>query len=104
MNLPRSRLLEELILKSWWTLLFFFLLFFSYDRASHKREREESHLRNKLCEIRCEKKQALERQQELQLKIASQDSPSGIELILMKELGLVPEGQKKVLFSENAQP
>lgn len=101
MKSVRSRLLEA-ILKSWWTLLFFFLLFFIYDQASHKREREENKLRDKLEEIRLEKQHALERQKDLQIRIASQNDPSSIELILMKELGLVPEGETKILFKHRS--
>ncbi len=35
----------------------------------------------------------------LQLKIASQDDPAWIEMVLMRDLGVVPEGYLKVHFS-----
>ena len=41
----------------------------------------------------------LEKQQ-LQLKIASQTDPAWIEMILMRDLGVVPEGYLKVYFKK----
>ena len=35
----------------------------------------------------------------LELKIASQDDPAWIEMVLMRDLGVVPEGYLKVQFS-----
>ena len=35
----------------------------------------------------------------LELKIASQNDPAWIEMVLMRDLGVVPEGYLKVYFS-----
>lgn len=95
----RSRLFEEVILKSWWAILFFLITLFAFDQASASRMREERLLRNKVASLIQKKEEAIELQEELELKIASQDDSSWIELTLMKELGLVPEGNTKILFS-----
>ncbi len=96
---PRhSRLFEELLQKSWWVILFFLICLFAYDHAMKKRHQEETQLKKKLEDIRYEKSIAMEKQEELKLQIASQTDPAWIEMTLMKGLGLVPEGQKKVLF------
>ena len=94
----RSRLFEELVLKSWWTILFFLICFFAYDQAAKRREREEQNLSAKLQQLIAAKKDALSQQEELKREIASQGDESWIELVLMKKLGLVPEGQIKVHF------
>ncbi len=45
-----------------------------------------------------EKGIALRRQDELKLQVASQGDPAWVEMVLMRELGMVPEGQRKVYF------
>lgn len=94
----RSRLFEELILKSWWTILFFLVCFFAYDQAAKRRDREELKLQTKYQQLLQAKEGALAIQEELKREIASQNDQNWIELVLMHKLGLVPEGQKKVHF------
>jgi len=94
----RSRLFEQIILKSWWTILFFLLCYFAYDQAVHRKTREENKLREKLHFLGLEKERALAKQEDLKLQIASQEDEGFIELTLMRRLGLVPEGQTKVHF------
>lgn len=95
---PRSRLFEEVILKSWWTILFFLLCFFAYDQAVQHKIHEKDKLKEKLNLLKVEKERALAKQEDLKRQIASQEDESFIELTLMRRLGLVPEGQTKVHF------
>ena len=94
----RSRLFEEIILKSWWMILFFLICFLAYDQAAKRRECEEQKLRQKLQQLTMAKQEALSLQEELKREIASQEDESSIELVLMQKLGLVPEGLIKVHF------
>ena len=94
----RSRLFEELVLKSWWTILFFLIILFAYDQAAKSREDEESKLREKFQQLLLAQQEARVLQEELRREIASQGDDSWIELVLMQKLGLVPEGQTKVHF------
>lgn len=94
----RSFLFEEVILKSWWMILFCLLCTFAYDRAIHFKTIEEKKLHNRLLTLSHEKEQALAKQEDLKLEIASQEDEAFIELTLMRRLGLVPEGQTKVYF------
>lgn len=55
-------------------------------------------LQDKLIALEKEKYNALELNSELKLRINSQSDPAWLELVLIKSLGLVPEGQKKVIF------
>ena len=41
-----------------------------------------------------------EKQEELRLQIASQSDPAWVELLIKKQLGMVPSGQTKVYFEE----
>ena len=97
----RSRLFEELILKSWWTILLFLICFFAYDQAAKRKAGEELQLQGKLQQLLLVKQEAFSQQEELKRNITSQQDASWIELILMKKLGLVPEGHKKVHFMRN---
>jgi hypothetical protein len=97
-GIKRSRLFEELILKSWWTILFFLICFFSYDQAVKRKNREEQKLQKKFVALKQAKEKALEIQGELKRQIASQNDPDWVELVLMHRLGLVPDGQQKVHF------
>lgn len=96
--MKRSRLFEELVVKSWWTILFFLICFFAYDQAAGRREREEQKLRIKLQQLTLAKVEALSLQERLKREMASQEDDHWIELVLMQKLGLVPEGQTKVHF------
>jgi hypothetical protein len=98
MKKKRSRLFEELVLKSWWTILFFLISLFAYDQAAKRRGREEQNLREKLRQLCTSHQEALALQQELKREIVSQNDENWIELVLMQKLGLVPEGQTKVHF------
>ncbi len=94
----RSRLFEELVLKSWWTILFFLICLFSYDQAAKRRDREEQKLISKFNQLTLKVEEAKVLQEELKIQIASQGDEGWIELVLMQKLGLVPEGQTKVHF------
>jgi hypothetical protein len=96
----RSTLFNEVIVKSWWTILFFLIVFFIYDRGMHYRDLEITKLTKKLQELDEEKMIAVKLQHQLNLQIESQTDSAWIEMVLMKSLGLVPEGEKKVLFLE----
>lgn len=79
-------------------ILFVLICYFAYDRAIHHKKLEEKKLRMKLDLLSSNKIEALDRQEELNRQIASQNDEAFIELTLMRRLGLVPEGQKKVHF------
>lgn len=93
-----SRLFEQVILKSWWVIATIFLLYFAFDEGMRRKKREERRLQDKLTAIEVQKKEALSAQAALILELASKDDPASLELILMKRLGLVPEGSTKIIF------
>jgi hypothetical protein len=60
-------------------------------------------LQERLNELENEKRLALDLRENLLYQINSQSDHDWIELTLMKGLGLVPEDQTKVFFSETLQ-
>ncbi len=77
--------------------------FFSYAHASKKKMESYMDLSDRLTELTKLKEEALSLAEELELEIQSQSDPKWIELTLMKGLGLVPQGTKKVLFHETSR-
>ena len=69
-----------------------------YEQGLKKRNTIYQQLTEQSAHLQIEKQKLLLRQQNLQLQINSQSDRAWVELILMKELGLVPEEQRKVYF------
>lgn len=66
-----------------------------------KGKKEALHiLHQRLASMRELKLQELEKRQQLELCIASQNDPAWIEMVLMRDLGVVPEGFLKVHFQK----
>ncbi len=89
--------------ENWWVLLFCALIALWYWHGMREKESIYADLQNRLGMIHNELQLASSEQEELLRQIHSQSDPAWIELVLMKRLGLVPEGQTKVYF-EKAQP
>lgn len=94
----KSRLFEEVVLKSWWVILFVFLAVFAYEQASLDREKEKKTLLLEVQNLQESIKAAEIREKELELQAKSQEESQWIEMVLMKGLGLVPEGAIKIHF------
>jgi hypothetical protein len=90
--------LEELIVRSWWVVLFVLACYFCYEQGLRKKDREHGLLQRQYDELLLTRKKVKSLQQHLKMKINSQEDPATVELTLMRELGLVPQGQTKVLF------
>jgi hypothetical protein len=87
------------VTRFWWVILFASLCASLYFPFLKSRERALSELSFRLDEMEKMRYIALQEKDDLQLRLQSQDDPAWIELILMKELGVVPEGWMKVHFS-----
>lgn len=57
-----------------------------------------SMLQHRLSEMQNEYLLAMQDKEDMMLQIASQDDPTWVELILLREMGVVPEGFLKVHF------
>ncbi len=83
--------------------VFFSLSFLVYLGAMQKKKKAESELKARFEALGQEKQALLEIQEELKLQIQSQNDPEWIQLTLMKEIGVVPEGQVKVYFEKQEE-
>ena len=84
-------------------MLFFLTCQILYWQASDRLNKELAFLEQYLAKVKTELEIARDKNEDLNLQIQSQSDHEWIELVLMKGLGLVPEGQSKVYFQEDPQ-
>jgi len=84
--------------KNWWVLLFIAACSVVYFNSVGKKNEVVASLDQRLEVLHAEKSSLLQAKEDLLLQIHSQSDPAWIQLMLMKGLGLVPEGQLKVYF------
>ena len=81
-----------------------FLITFSSLMLSFRVRKNKSDvyvsLSKRFQELSVERDRFIDENEELKSQIQSQDDPLWVELTIMKVLGLVPEGQKKVYFRD----
>ena len=94
-----DKLLHIVVFKSVWVWALIFFGFAAFQHAGKKKEGEILSLQQKLAGLQQEKEFGVEDQEELKLCLCSKSDPAWIELVLMKNLGVVPEGQIKVHFT-----
>lgn len=92
---------ESICTRSWWVILFMLLCYGSYEQGLRQRDRDFDKLSKQHRELQDIKKYALDEQEDLRTQLNSQSDPDWIELTLIKGLGLVAEGQIKVLFTQD---
>lgn len=85
--------------RSWWVLAFCLAAFSTYLAAVKGQNKQIFEYQSKLGFLKEENQKIALENEDLQLRINSQSDPAWIELILMKELGVVPEGKLKVHFT-----
>jgi hypothetical protein len=81
-----------------WVFLFFALTYFLYLHSIQKKKETLFDLTERFQELEQEKGLALCLKEDLLMQVRSQSDPAWIEMTLMKGLGVVPEGQRKVYF------
>ena len=84
----------------WWTVLFIALVVPAYLHVVKEKKMKVFELSNRFMEMTRERDLAFSLQENLQLQIDSQNDPSWIEMVLMRDLGVVPEGWLKVHFKK----
>lgn len=85
--------------KYWWVIAFCLLSYITYDQVMKSRGRDLAEVEHQIHLLQGEKQLVMNEKEDLLLKINSQSDPAWIELMLMKELGVVPDGHLKVHFT-----
>lgn len=93
---------KRFISRYWWVVLFVSLCGTIYGSSIRKKDEVIYSLDKQLSALQLQTQELMEVQQDLRLQIDSQSDPAWIQLTLMKVLGLVPEGQSKVYFYNEA--
>lgn len=81
-------------------MLFILCCYYGYEQGLARRNLDFFKLQNQLQNLQREEQATSNLQQKLMQQINSQSDPEWLELVLMKGLGVTPEGQIKVLFTE----
>jgi hypothetical protein len=86
--------------RNWWVGALCTSIGFIYVHALKEKNGALRELAFRLQEMEKEKFLAAQEKDELHLRISSQNDPAWIETILMRDLGVVPEGYLKVHFKK----
>ncbi len=84
---------------SWWAILFAGVFSFVYFHGMHEKSLQLKELQGRLKGLEHDKLLAQQAQEELLMEIQSQTDPAWIELRLMEELGMTPQGAVKIYFN-----
>lgn len=90
--------LEAQLIRSWWVVFFCLLCYAGYEQSMSRYQRKMQHYQAQRDELLAYKQDLLDLQADLTLQINSQSDPLWIERTLMGQMGLVPEGQIKIVF------
>jgi hypothetical protein len=85
-------------IRSWWVVLFLLSISAIHFHFFKVQNRGINALQTRLMQMEKDKIIALKLQSDLKEHLASQNDPAWIELVLMRNLGVVPEGFMKVHF------
>jgi hypothetical protein len=86
--------------RNWWVIAFASLCGVLYLHGVRQKNTAYFEMTARLQGLEAEKALALADQEELLLQIQSQSDPAFVEMVLKRNLGLVPEGQTKVYFHQ----
>ena len=91
-------------LRHWsWVILFGLITYIFYDQARKSKEREIVLMKRQLSFLEEDKDKLLSAKEDFLLRIDSQNDPTWVEQVLMKELGVVPNGYLKVYFKREPE-
>jgi len=96
----KQGIISNFIREWWWVCLFLGFSYSAYYSFSSEKSSAYQGLLARLSSLEVSRDLAFYRHEDLKLRIASQNDPYWIEMMLMKALGVVPEGQIKVHFDQ----
>lgn len=92
---------RDYFLKFWWVIAFALLCGILYEQGLKQRHENFTRLSTHLQSLRKQKEEAIDIQEDLKARINSQNDPAWIELVLIRNLGLIPEGQQKIFMQDS---
>jgi len=98
-----DHLIDMCVYRYWWVFLFLLVVFVGYTHAIKKKEKQIHEIQSRIESLQAEQNYLAAQKDDLILKLNSQSDPAWIEQVLMKEIGLVPEGQIKIHFTKQEQ-
>jgi hypothetical protein len=87
--------------RNWWVIAFVALCAVLYLHGVRQKNIAYQEMAGRLQILEKEKARILTEQEELLLQIQSQSDSAWVEMVLKRNLGLVPEGQTKVYFHQD---
>ena len=84
----------------WWVIVFCVVTSLIYFHLLKEKRNTIDSLSMRFEQMEKAKYSSLQQRDDLQLRIASQNDPAWIEMIMMRDLGVVPEGFLKVHFKK----
>lgn len=91
------------LVKSWWVFGFFVFVYILGLKSFKAKETLMLGLQRQVAFLTEQKDSAFKKKINLQQQIASQQDSAFVEMILMKKLGVVPEGHVKICFKKSSQ-
>ncbi len=89
-----------LFLRAWgWFVTSLVVIFASYSYGMGEKEVVYQELSLRKNSLELEKQKILLEQEDLFLRLENKADPKWVEMVLMHQLGMVPEGQVKVYFA-----
>ena len=89
---------RRIAVKNWWVVVVLSMSFALYLQAIHKKNERHALLNQKRVTYLSAKRVSLQKREELLLRLKSQNDPEFIEMLLKEKLGVVDEGETKVVF------
>ena len=83
-----------------WIIALAIFCFGMYEQAARYVDREMNQLKEQIGQAKLDTQKLLHIQEGLKKEIQSQNDPAWVELVLIRCLGLVPEGGIKVYFPD----
>jgi hypothetical protein len=96
----KYKLIDTFVIKSWWMYLVILLSFLCFDISIKKKYKNIAKYQKQVFSLEANKAYAINAKEDLQLRLNSQSDPEWIEMVLMNQLGVVPEGKIKIHFSK----
>lgn len=95
---PRSYLFDLIIVRSWWMILVILCCLMIFDLTIRHKVDTYQTLQKKEETLKTQLSAANFLKSSLKEEIASFDDPCWMEMVLMRNLGLIPEGETKIVF------